>query len=102
MIGSGGRERLSAGSTQRHRRGRRCGSISGRSFNGHTFREILRLIDIAVPLDADMVREELERNDIDKGREQRVRWRDLDDVIGLALQGLRRIGHCYYPSAPRL
>ena len=51
----------------RYPRSMRCGDTSCRSLDGHAFRKISRLVDIAVPLNADMVREELEGNDVNKG-----------------------------------
>jgi len=51
-----------------HPRSMHCGATSNRLLDGHAFRKISRLVDITIPLDADMVREELERNDVNKRR----------------------------------
>jgi hypothetical protein len=56
-----------------HPRSKRCGVTSCRLFDGYAFRKIPRLINITAPLDAGMVREKLQGNDVDEGREQRMR-----------------------------
>src|SRR5207248_6756222 len=55
---------------------------SDASFYGHTLREVPRLVHIAPPPHRDVVREQLERQHREHGREQVERLRHLDSVVG--------------------
>src|SRR5580704_17131149 len=43
--------------------------VMRRLFHSHRFREVARLVDVASALDGDVIREELQRDDIDERRE---------------------------------
>ena len=55
-----------------------AGGQLGRSLHGHGLREIARTVHVAAAKDGDVIREELERDGVEDGREARVHGREAD------------------------
>src|SRR5207302_356680 len=69
-------------------------STDGSLFDGDRLGEVAWLVHVAATLHGDVVREQLQRDDIDQWRQQLVADRDLDDVPGeVGIEGVLALAH---------